>query len=31
MDQILSNIIFLPLLTAVVLGLFRASLRWHRR
>ena len=30
MDQILTNIIFLPLLAAVVLGVLQASLRWLR-
>ena len=30
MEQILSNIIFVPLLIALVLGMFRASLQWIR-
>jgi len=30
MEQILSNIIFVPLLIAVVLGISRPSLRWIR-
>ena len=30
MEQILSNIIFVPLLIALILGLSRASLRWIR-